>query len=94
MNTCPTCKRRMPTPRTSSDKRLTEDIGKARYSLAVLESVLSNPYYFDIAQAIRDEQSRLVAALSDHRLLWTIYRRNDKSKLGPYYTQETQALAA
>jgi len=93
MNVCPTCKRRIPGPKRTEDKRLAEDRVKAKRSLAVLESCLANPWYFDLSDAIREEQERLVRALSDTRLLWTIYRRADKGKLPPYYQTEERIAA-
>jgi len=91
MNVCPTCKRRMPSPKRTEDKRLTEDRFKAKRSLAILEAALSNPWYFDLTEAIQEEQVRLVRALSDYRLLWTIYRRNGKGT--PYYEQREEMAA-
>jgi hypothetical protein len=93
VSVCPTCKRKMPSPKLTEDKRLVEDRLKAKRSLAVLESCLGDAWYFDLADAIRDEQERLIRALSDSRLLWSIYRRADKGKLPPYYERE-ESIAA
>jgi len=81
----------MPSPKRTEDKRLTEDRFKAKRSLAILEAALSNPWYFDLTEAIQEEQVRLVRALSDYRLLWTIYRRNGKGT--PYYEQREEMAA-
>ena len=82
-NTCPCCKRRMPTPRVTVDKRIVQDQAKVEAALASCDAALTNPWFADLWDAIRDEKSRLYRALVDHRLLWALYRRADKK--APYY---------
>jgi hypothetical protein len=93
MNICPTCKRKIPSPRLVEDKRLVEDTAQAKRSLAVLESALANPYFSDLTEAIQNEQTRLVRALSDRKLLWSIFRKGYKGKLAPYW-EEMERIAA
>jgi len=78
-----------------ADKRLEQDLARAQAAIAALataesrhalRSVCETPSPEAIAslrQAIESESRRMSRALSDHRLLWSIYRRTDKSK--PYY---------
>jgi hypothetical protein len=95
-NICPCCKRRIPTPRKAAqqkiDKRLEQDIARANAALAALATCearlgLTGPEW---RQAIESESQRMQRALTDHRLLWSIYRRTDKT--APYW-QATEPVA-
>ena len=71
------------TPKT--DKRLEQDIARANAALAALATCeqrlgLTGP---ECRFAIDSESRRMQRALTDHRLLWSIYRRSDKTT--PYY---------
>jgi hypothetical protein len=92
---CPCCKRRIPAPRktaqSKTDKRLEQDIARANAALAALATCeqrlgLTGPEW---RQAIESESRRLTRALTDHRILWAIYRRADKS--APYYSESPVA---
>jgi hypothetical protein len=93
-NICPCCKRRMPAPRkaaTKIDKRLEQDIARANIAVAALATCelrlgLTGPEW---RAAIESESQRMQRAITDHRLLWSIYRRTDKTT--PYY--ESQPVA-
>lgn len=84
MEICPCCKRKMVAPRATMDKRIVQDIAKAQAAIAHCENALVNPWFANAKVAIQDEVVRLNRALTDHRLLWTLYRRADKKP--PYYT--------
>jgi hypothetical protein len=83
------------------NKKLTEDIARAQASLAALatapdrqtlRSIDETPSPEGIAslrQACESETKRLQLALVDHRLLWAIFRRSDKST--PYYAAQPVA---
>lgn len=90
MNICPCCKRRMPAPRKQAkiDKRLEQDIARANAAIEALRTCetrlgLTGPEW---RQAIESETQRLQRAIKDHRLLWSIYRRTDKTT--PYYASQ------
>jgi hypothetical protein len=98
-NICPCCKRRVPAPRKSAttDKRLEQDIARANAAIAALataegrtrlrvynEPAPSPEAIASLRQAIESESKRMTRALTDHRLLWSIYRRTDKT--APYYS--------
>jgi hypothetical protein len=98
MNICPCCKRRMPAPRKSPapDKRLAQDIARANAAIAALataESRHTMRVYCELTPspesvaalrvAIDSESRRMQRAVTDHRLLWSIYRRTDKTT--PYW---------
>lgn len=98
-NICPCCHRRIPAPRKSAsapkiDKRLEQDIGRANAAIAALATADSRWRLRDqptpspeamaaLRQAIESESRRMTRALTDHRLLWSIYRRTDKTT--PYW---------
>jgi hypothetical protein len=106
-NVCPCCHRRIPAPRKSAsapkiDKRLEQDLARANAALAALataegrvrlrdEPTPSPEAIASLRSAIQSEALRLTRALSDHRLLWAIYRRFDKS--APYW-QAAEPVAA
>jgi hypothetical protein len=101
-NICPCCKRRIPAPRkfnaSKIDKRLEQDIARAQAAIAALataesrhalRSVCETPspeYVSTLRDAIESETRRMQRAITDHRLLWSIYRRADKT--APYYSAE------
>jgi hypothetical protein len=76
------------------DKRLDQDIARANAALAALataegrvclrdEPTPSPEAVASLRSAIQSEEKRLRRAVVDHRLLWSIYRRTDKTT--PYY---------
>jgi hypothetical protein len=82
------------------DKRLEQDIARANAAIAALATAESRWRLRDeptpspealasFRQAVESESRRMQRALSDHRLLWSIYRRTDKTT--PYY--ESQPVA-
>jgi hypothetical protein len=88
-NICPCCHRRIPAKRKAAtpkiDKRLEQDIAKAQAAIAALATCeqrlgLTGPEW---RFAIESETRRMQRALTDHRLLWSIYRRTDRTQ--PYY---------
>lgn len=78
-----------------ADKRLEQDLARAQAAIAALataesrytlRSVCETPspeYLSTLRDVIESESRRMTRALTDHRLLWSIYRRADKS--APYY---------
>jgi len=74
------------------DKRLTQDLERVALAISVCEDALSNPFFANIAEAVRQERMRLNLALTDHRLLWTLYRRTDKK--APYFVVARELVAA
>jgi hypothetical protein len=83
-----------------TDKRLEQDIERAQAAISALATAESRWRMRDeptpspeaiasLRQAIESESRRMTRALTDHRLLWSIYRRTDKTT--PYY--EAQPLA-
>jgi hypothetical protein len=93
-NICPCCKRRIPAPKSPIDKRLEQDIARANAAIAALataegrwrlrdEPTPSPQAIASFRLAIESESRRMQRALTDRRLLWSIYRRSDKS--APYY---------
>ena len=87
MSICPCCKRKMPAPRAvaGQDKRLAQDLGKARAAIEACARAEGNPFFANVIVAIADERARLTRALADLRLLWSIYRRAEKNTAAPYY---------
>jgi hypothetical protein len=94
-NICPCCHRRISAPRKSAgsqiDKRLEQDIARANAAISALATAeqrlgLTGPEW---RAAIESESQRMQRAIADHRLLWSIYRRTDKTT--PYY--ESQPVA-
>ena len=101
-NICPCCHRRIPAPRKSAsalktDKRLEQDIARANAAIAALataesrwrlpdEPTPSPEALASFRQAVGSESRRMQRALTDHRLLWSIYRRADKTT--PYYESQ------
>jgi hypothetical protein len=91
MNICPCCKRKMPAPAAPKiDRRITQDLARANASILALMKAEANPFYADIRAAIQDEKIRLRRMLTDHRLMWNVFRRRDKG--APYY--ETARLTS
>jgi hypothetical protein len=83
-----------------TDKRLEQDIARANAAISALATAESRwrlrdeptPSPEALASwrdAISSESRRMQRALTDHRLLWSIYRRTDKTT--PYY--ESQPVA-
>jgi hypothetical protein len=81
------------------DKRLEQDIARAQSAIAALntaenrilfrsfnEPAPSPEALASFRQAVGSESRRMQRALTDHRLLWSIYRRADKS--APYWQTE------
>lgn len=104
MTICPCCHRRMPAPRKTAktDKRLEQDIARANSAIAALATAGSRQtirVYCEptpspesaaaLRAAIDSETRRMIRSLTDHRLLWAIYRRADKSE--PYYEVQLAA---
>src|ERR1700676_990157 len=103
MNICPCCGRKIIAKKSSalkSDRRLEQDIERANAAIAALATAESRWRMRDeptpspeaiasLRQAIESESRRMTRALTDHRLLWSIYRRTDKTT--PYY--ESQPVA-
>lgn len=82
---CPTCNRRMPVAKVTMDKRIVADVERAEKAISSLvncqtRSDLAAP---SMQKAIALELTRMRRAVTDYRLLWSIYRRTDKR--GPYY---------
>lgn len=81
MQICPCCKRTM--PRQKSDgrsKELLKDLSKAEYSIHCLESALNWPNESEsFREAVQMELQRMNRAVTDHDLLFRIYRRSSKS---------------
>lgn len=95
---CPCCKRKMPSPRgtVKQDARLTQDIAKVEAAILACDRACTNPFFASavnfigqptedraMLEAISNERKRLARALTDHKLLWSMYRRADKRT--PYY---------
>ena len=72
---CPTCNRKLPQAKVS-DKKLSEDIRKAESAIAVLSLYIGTD---SLGEACLSESIRLQRAITDHGLLWSIYRRRDKA---------------
>jgi len=75
-NCCPTCHRKFTAPRTV-DKKLAQDMARAEQAIFILET-----YHADspaMHEACELEAQRMRRALTDHKLLWSIYRRSDKA---------------
>jgi len=92
MNICPCCKRAIPQPKNTLDKRILQDLERVNAAIRACESALSNPFFADAIDAIKAERLRLNRALTDHRLLWSLYRRADKKP--PYFVVESVEVAA
>jgi hypothetical protein len=107
MTICPCCHRRMPAPRKTAktDKRLEQDLARANSAIAALATAGSRQTMRVCAEptpspesaaalraAIESETRRMQRALTDHRLLWSIYRRTDKS--APYYESSAEPHVA
>jgi hypothetical protein len=104
-NVCPCCGRKIIAKKSSApkiDKRLEQDIARANAALAALATAESRWRLRDeptpspeaiasLRHAIESESKRMTRALTDHRLLWSIYRRADKS--APYW-QAAEPVAA
>jgi hypothetical protein len=87
-NICPCCGRKIIAKKSSApkiDRRLAQDLERANAAIAALATCeqrlgLSGPEW---RFAIESETRRMQRALTDHRLLWSIYRRTDKT--APYW---------
>lgn len=89
MDICPCCRRRIPKSKTQAiDRKYSEDVARARASIAVCEQMLTR----DLAEVgptrYRNDSLRLAIeshlvslndALNDPAKLWRIYRRKDKA---------------
>lgn len=75
--TCPACNRRFPSPKVQ-DKKLTEDLARAQRAINILDDYATHNRY-GLGEACQLEAFRLLRAMSDHKLLWSIYRRKDKA---------------
>jgi hypothetical protein len=85
-----------------TDKRLEMDIARAQAAITALanadtklrlrgEPTPSPEAITSWRKAIESETQRVRRAIVDHRLLWSIYRRTDKT--APYYQAEPQPVA-
>jgi len=94
MNICPCCKRRMPQAKTDGrNKALMHDLRLAENAIDALESALTWPHESEsFREAVNLELERMTRALTNHDLLWRIYRRNSKSP--SYVTPERIEVAA
>ena len=94
--------RKAKTSEPKTDKRLEQDIARAQSAIAALttaenrilfrsfnEPAPSPEALASFRSAVDSESRRMTRALTDHRLLWSIYRRTDKT--APYY--ESQPVA-
>lgn len=93
-NICPCCKRSMPQPRTdTSTKALMHDLRLAENAIDALESALLWPNESEsFREAVQLELERMTRALTNHRLLAAIYRRNSKTPC--YAMAEREQVAA
>jgi hypothetical protein len=90
-NICPCCGRKIIAKKSSApkiDKRLEQDIARANAAISALATCEQRLGLTGLEwrQAIESETQRMQRALTDHRLLWSIYRRTDKT--APYYSSE------
>lgn len=95
MQICPCCKRAMPRVKgkTAQQRALMQDLKRAEYSIHCLKLALFWPNEHESFRvAVRDELNRMTRALTDHNLLWRIYRRSSKTPC--YASQETFEVAA
>lgn len=74
---CPGCNRRLPIPK-QTDKKLSEDIRRCESAIAILDDFIRTNRY-GLGEACQMEAQRLQRALTDHGLLWSIYRRHEKT---------------
>ncbi len=90
---CPHCKRKMPVAkRAGVPKELSRDLALAESAIDSLEAALLWPNENEsFRQAVNLELERMTRALTDHGLLWRIYRRNSKT---PCYSFERIEVAA
>ena len=86
--------RKASAPAPKIDKRLSQDLARAADAIAALATAESRWRLRDeptpspealasLRQAIQSEERRMQRAIVDHRLLWSIYRRTDKTT--PYW---------
>src|SRR5258708_40288285 len=94
MQVCPCCKRKMPVAkRAVTNRDLARDLGKAESAIEALESALRWPNESEsFREAVQMELLRMNRALTDHDLLWRIYRRNSKNP--SYAAVSAESLAA
>lgn len=94
MQVCPCCKRRMPQAKTDGrSKALLHDLRLAENAIEALESALRWPNESEsFREAVQEELLRMRRAVSNHDLLWRIYRRN--SKAPSYATPDRIEVAA
>jgi hypothetical protein len=96
---CPTCGQVLPWKREArkGSKMLQDDLSKAQHAIDSLYAVLSNPqskmgwneHWSEkemecFMEACQLEIERLTIALSNHKLLWAIYRRASKGGILAY----------
>ncbi len=81
MQVCPCCKRKLPAPKKLGTNRdLALDLALAEKAIDSLESALRWPNESEsFREAVHMELQRMNRALTDHGLLWRIYRRNSKN---------------
>ena len=93
-NVCPCCKRALPQAKCDGQsKELMKDLRKAEYAIDCLESALTWPGESESFRfAVNEELVRMHRAVTDHDLLWRIYRRN--SKTPSYATPDRFEVAA
>lgn len=73
---CPACNRRFSTTQPH-DKKLAQDIARANAAITILDTYSTTNV--SLREACEMEAVRMRRALTDHRLLWTIYRRSDRA---------------
>jgi hypothetical protein len=85
-------------PRAKADgrsKELLQDLRKAEHSIDCLESALLWPGESEsFREAVQMELQRMNRALTDHGLLWRIYRRNSKNPSYATVTTDRFEVAA
>lgn len=93
MQICPCCKRVMPRAKADGrSKELLKDLAKAEHAIDCLESALQWPGESESFRvAVQEELVRMNRALTDHNLLWRIYRRNSKAL--PYVAERFEVAA-
>jgi hypothetical protein len=67
-------------------KMLRDDLGKAQAAIEVLKRFVQNTHTEpeDLREAAQLELERMVLATSNHKLLWSIYRRGNNKGLSSY----------
>jgi hypothetical protein len=96
MQICPCCKRKMPVAKKAGvSKDLSRDLALAESAIDALESALLWPNESEsFREAVHMELQRMNRALTDHGLLWRIYRRNSKNASYATVTADRFEVAA